>query len=93
MIQTLPSPLQTSITEQWNYLKILTLCPKMGNSELNKSSGEKELTGLVNLNDAVIGDSVEEAEERHLVTEEAGNHVVGSNLIDDDRRRGKGREK
>ena len=48
--------------------------------------GKNVLTRLVNLNDAVIGDSLEEAEERHLVTEEAGNHVVSSNLIDDDRR-------
>lgn len=52
--------------------------------------GEKVLTGIVNLNDAIIGD---EAEERHLVTLEASNHVVVMNLIHDDRRRRKGREK
>ena len=53
----------------------------------------KVLTCFVDLNDAVIGDSLEEAEKRHLVTEEARDHVVGANLIDDDRRRRKGREK
>ncbi|CAL1405178.1 unnamed protein product [Linum trigynum] len=48
-------------------------------------------TGIIDFDDAIIGDSVKEAEKRDFMGAEAGQFVVGANVFDENRSAGERR--